>query len=82
MKSGVFSTRALATATLLLDAKPGEGSSSISNVECKQSTAGVSRLFFTVGTQQDGGTEWVSDGRPEGTTTVDALRNSLPKAEL
>ena len=67
---------------MLNDITPGAGSSSISNVECKTSTAGESRLFFTVGTQQDGGTEWVSDGTPEGTTTVDALRNSLPKAEL
>ena len=64
------------TATLLKDITPGPASSSVSNVECKTSTAGESRLFFTEGTQGGSGTRWLSDGTSEGTRPIDDVQKS------
>jgi len=57
---------------LLNDITAGPISSSISKVECRTSTAGVSLLFFSVGERDQPEVQWVSDGTPEGTKLASA----------
>lgn len=55
---------------MLLDITPGSSGSQIGSLECKQSTAGESRLFFVVGTQ-DEHAQWITDGTTKGTQPLD-----------